>query len=602
MMSKMRELSKILIVIVALSFIGLMVFEWGMDYTGRGQRQTAVGVVNGKELTYEMFTNMFQNLYQTEKSRSESDLTESQISNMRNMVWDRFVQQILLEEEMERLNITVSDSEIVYQIKHYPLDEIKKNPGFQTDGQFDWNKYYASFTNPEIPWYQIEDYYRQQVLPYQKLQDIISSTIRVSESEIIEEFTKTSLKAQVAYLEIPFSKFTDPNRELTDSEITDYYNNNLDEYQQNENRLLEYVLFPLAPTQKDTQRIYSEFDEIKERHAAGEDFNDLAEEYSEDPAVKTNRGRYDFFERGAMVKEFEEAAFLQGKAGDLVGPVGTQFGLHLIKIENRRVKDGKEQAKVSHILLKITAGPSTREKQESAAAFFAEDARFDGFKEVANKENHEIKQTNYITEDNQFIPGFGANLQIYNFAFRNDLGAVSEVIETESGLVVFNLTEIKEAGPRPLEEVRNVILNRLKTDKRKEDARKFAAAINDKITQNISFSQIVQNDPSGIVKYDSTDEFTIKSSPRGVGLNNIFNATAFSLEEGQISDEVETNRGIYWQKLLHKSAFDSTQLNIQKEMIRQRLFSLKRNQAFNSWFEYLKENADIEDNRKLFNL
>jgi parvulin-like peptidyl-prolyl isomerase len=601
-MSRMRELSKILIVIVALSFIGLMVFEWGMDYTGRGQRQTAVGVVNGKELTYEMFTNMFQNLYQAEKSRSDADLTESQISNMRNMVWDRFIQQVLLEEEMQRLNITVSDSEIVYQIKHYPLDEIKKNPGFQTNGQFDWNKYYASFTNPEIPWYQIEDYYRQQVLPYQKLQDIISSTIRISESEIIEEFSNTSLNARVSYLEIPFSKFTDPNREITDNEVAEYYDNNLDEFQQKENRLLSYVIFPLTPTLKDTQRIYTEFKEIKKRYSAGEDFNDLAEEYSEDPAVKTNRGRYDYFERGAMVKEFEEAAFLLGKAGDLVGPVKTQYGLHLIKIENRRVKEGKDQAKVSHILLKITAGPSTREKQESAAAFFAEDARFEGFKETAEKEKLEIKQTNYITEDNQFIPGFGANLQIYNFAFRNNLGAVSEVIESETGLVVFHLTEIKEAGPRPMEEVKNVILNRLKTEMRKEEARNFAATLRDKIIQNVSFSQIAQNDPSGIVKYDSTDEFTIKSSPRGIGLNNIFNATAFSLQEGQISDEIETNRGIYWQKLLHKSAFDSTQFNIQKEMIRQRLFGIKRNQAFNSWYEYLKENADIEDNRKLFNL
>ncbi len=602
MMSKMRELSKIFIVIVALSFIGLMVFEWGMDYTGRGRRQTAVGVVNGKELTYEMFTNMFQNLYQAEKSRSDADLTESQISNMRNMVWDRFVQQVLLEEEMQRLNITVSDSEIVYQIKHYPLDEIKKNPGFQTNGQFDWNKYYASFTNPEIPWYQIEDYYRQQVLPYQKLQDIISSTIRISESEIIEEFSNTSLKARVAYLEIPFSKFTDPNREITDSEVAEYYEHNLDEFQQKESRLLSYVIFPLTPTLKDTQRIYTEFEEIKKRYSAGEDFNDLAEEYSEDPAVKTNRGRYDYFERGAMVKEFEAAAFLQGKVGDLVGPVKTQYGLHLIKIEDRRVKEGKEQAKVSHILLKITAGPSTREKQESAAAFFAEDARFDGFKETAEKENHEIKQTNYITEGNQFIPGFGANLQIYNFAFRNNLGAVSDVIESETGLVVFHLTEIKEAGPRPMEEVKNVILNRLKTEMRKEEARNFAATLEDKIIQNVSFSQIAQNDPSGIVKYDSTDEFTIKSSPRGIGLNNIFNATAFSLQEGQISDEIETNRGIYWQKILYKSTFDSTQFNNQKEMIRQRLFGIKRNQAFNSWYEYLKENADIEDNRKLFNL
>ena len=71
---------------------------------------------------------MFQNLYQNEKSKSDQELSESQIANLRSMVWDRFVQQVLLEEEMKRLNITVSDSEVVYQIKHYPLDEIKNNP------------------------------------------------------------------------------------------------------------------------------------------------------------------------------------------------------------------------------------------------------------------------------------------------------------------------------------------------------------------------------------------------------------------------------------------------------------------------------------------
>ena len=137
MMSKMREYSKIFIIIVALSFIGLMVFEWGMDYSGMGQRQNIVGSVNGRELTYDMFTDMFQNLYQAERSRADQELTESQVANLRNMVWDRFVQQVLLEEEMERLNITVSDSEIVYQIRHYPLEEIKQNPSFQTNGQFD---------------------------------------------------------------------------------------------------------------------------------------------------------------------------------------------------------------------------------------------------------------------------------------------------------------------------------------------------------------------------------------------------------------------------------------------------------------------------------
>ena len=112
----------------------------------------------------------------------------------------------------------------------------------------------------------------------------------------------------------------------------------------------------------------------------------------------------------------------------------------------------------------------------------------------------------------------------------------------------------------------------------------------------------MDEDGSSIARVDSTAEFTIKSSPRGIGLNNIFNATAFSLETGQTSDMVETNRGLYWQQLLTKSEFDSAQFEIRKELIRGQIMNRKRNQAFTSWFEYLKDNADIEDNRKLFNL
>jgi parvulin-like peptidyl-prolyl isomerase len=600
-MSKMREYSKIFIVIVALSFIGLMVFEWGMDYSGRGRKQNVVGSVNGRELTYDMFTDMFQNLYQAERSRSEQELSESQIANIRNLVWDRFIQQVLLEEEMERLNISVSDSEIVYQIKNYPLEEIKQNPSFQTNGQFDWDKYYASFTNPDVPWYQIEDYYRQQVLPFQRLQDIISSTVRVSESEVYEEYVNNNQKVKIQYLEIPFSKFVDPERTIPEEDVEDYYNDNLSEFQQKEGRRLSYVTYPLVPSSKDTQRVLSEFKEIKKRLADGEDFNELALEYSEDPAVKTNQGRYDFFERGAMVKEFEEASF-NGKVGTIVGPVETQFGQHLIKIEDKRVKEGKEQVKVSHILLKISPGPSTREKQSSAAAFFAEDARMDGFMEVATRESLEVKQTNFIEEDNQFVPGFGRNLQIYDFAFRNEIGSVSNLIETESGFYVFYLGEIRDAGPRPIEEVKTIIESRLKTEKRKEEARNFSSTIQDKIDQNISFGQIVKQDEANIVRFDSTAEFTIKSSPRGIGLDNLFNATAFSLEEGQTSEMIETNRGLYWQQLLAKTKFDSSQYEMRKELLRGQLMSRKRNQAFTRWFDYLKENADIEDNRKLFNL
>ena len=65
---------------------------------------------------------------------------------------------------------------------------------------------------------------------------------------------------------------------------------------------------------------------------------------------------------------------------------------------------------------------------------------------------------------------------------------------------------------------------------------------------------------------------------------------------------VETNRGLYYMRLLEKSEFDSTNYNQQYSKIKNRMLNQKRSQVFQEWFEYLKENADIVDNRKMFSL
>jgi parvulin-like peptidyl-prolyl isomerase len=77
---------------------------------------------------------------------------------------------------------------------------------------------------------------------------------------------------------------------------------------------------------------------ILERAKAGEDFAELAKEYSEDPGSKQNGGLYQDFARGVMVKPFEEAAF-GVPIGEVSDIVETQFGFHILKIEGRKKED-----------------------------------------------------------------------------------------------------------------------------------------------------------------------------------------------------------------------------------------------------------------------
>ena len=88
MMTKLREFSKIFIVIIAVSFIGLMVFEWGMDYSGRSQQNNNVGSVNGNELSYTVFSELYQQMYQEQRARSgKTQFNDEELQQLRDQVW-----------------------------------------------------------------------------------------------------------------------------------------------------------------------------------------------------------------------------------------------------------------------------------------------------------------------------------------------------------------------------------------------------------------------------------------------------------------------------------------------------------------------------------
>ncbi|HHJ52080.1 MAG TPA: hypothetical protein ENJ89_02690 [Caldithrix abyssi] len=601
MMTKMREFSKIFIIIVAASFIGLMVFQWGANYSGRKQRSDVVGKVNDHELKYTMFSKLYQQVYEEEKARTgKSNFTEEDLQRMRDKVWERFVQQTLLQDEIKRMGITVTDSEIVYQIYNFPLEDFKQHPSFQTNGVFDMKKYHASFANPNIPWMQVEQIYRQQI-PYMKLQALITNAVRVSDKEVLDAFKKRNLKAKAEYLAVLANRFNSDKIAVSEQEIQAYYDEHKEDFKQNEKRELSYVLFPVNPTKEDTARLMQEVEEIKKRLANGEDFNQLAREYSEDPSVLKNNGELGYFDRNTMVKPFSDAAF-SAKVGEVVGPVQTPFGFHLIKVEDRKKEKGVLKVKASHILLKVAPAPSRVEQIETQARFFSEDAKDYGFDQQAKKQNLEVYKTGLFEEGAGFIPGIGQNFAIKNWTFSAKLNDVSGVYRIDRGYVVAALTKIQPAGYKSLESQKKLIESRIRLEKAKEMARQFAQALKPKVDSDTPFKTIADQDTSGKIMYNVTPLFTMEQSIPGIGRSVEFAATAFALQPGQKSDMVETARGFYYLKLLEKTKLDTSAFNAQKESLRRQLLLEKKNQVFQEWYNNLKKHAEIEDNRKLFNL
>ncbi len=601
MMTKLREFSKIFIILVAAAFIALMVFEWGANYTSQSRRQDVVGEVNGRKLRYSEFNEMFQQLYKEESARTgKTSFTDDDLQKLRDQVWERFIQQVLFEQEMKRLGIAVSDSEIVYQIFNYPLEDFKRHPAFQTNGVFDMKKYRAALGNPQIPWMQIEQIYRQQI-PYVKLQNFITNSVRVSDQEIRDEFIKNNIKMKAEYLGVTNFQFLSDSLKVNDDEIKAYYNSHKEDFKQPERRQLAYVKFPIVTTKDDTLNVLDEFKHIKERLANGEKFSDLALEYSEDPSVKNNKGDLGYFAREDMVKPFSDAAF-SAKVGEVVGPIQTTYGFHLIKVEDKKREKGKLKVKASHILMKVHPAPSRVENVETNARLFSEDAKTNGFFEQAKTNGYKVQTTPLFTKEGDFVPGIGNHPAIKAFAFAAELNEVSNVYHIDNGYIVVSLTKIEPEGYRPLDQVKQIIVNRIRLEKAKELAKEYIQQFSDQVKSGKAFVEIAGSDPQKKLRYQQVGPFTLTSTVPGIGYSVEFNATAFALNPGEISDLVETTRGFYYIKLLEKTAFDSTAFNAQKEAIKNRLLNEKRNQIFTNWYEHLKEKAEIVDNRKMFNL
>lgn len=112
----------------------------------------------------------------------------------------------------------------------------------------------------------------------------------------------------------------------------------------------------------DTLAAFNKANEIRDRALKGEDFGQLAAEFSQDPSVKENKGDLGYFSSFRMVYAFETAAFKTAK-GAISKPVRTRYGFHLIKVED--VRDNRGEVTVAHIMI---LNPKEDKPEDKAAA------------------------------------------------------------------------------------------------------------------------------------------------------------------------------------------------------------------------------------------
>lgn len=327
--------------------------------------------------------------------------------------------------------------------------------------------------------------------------------------------------------------------------------------------------------------------DVRNQIVSGEaSFADMARQHSQDGTAPTG-GDLGWFGRGQMVAPFEEAAFNAG-IGQVVGPVQTQFGYHLIRVTAR----ADQEVQIADFALDIRADIATlnnKQEQLEDLRYFAEESG--SFDEEAGRLGLDVQQVQ-VTADQQFIPGLGNSRAIMNFLEDADEGDISEVIELNDAFVVVYVDDVTPEGYRPLAEVRSELEPRVYIEKKKA------------ILSSRMQSALERAGFDGLPEALGTEMQTAsvgfdQNVVTGLGAEPAFVGTAMALEEEQISRVIAGRNAVF---VLRVAAVNEPApiTESQRESLRQQLLQQQRARIQSQWLTSLRDKAEINDYRRRF--
>lgn len=600
MLDVFRKKAKIIIYLTAFVFIV------GMAIMGIGGlfdqgRSNNVGRINGKSISYQEYVQLFQNTLQNHvRENPDEELDDQMFARLNDQTWQQLVQRVLFDQEIRKRRIRVRDSDVIDRLKNDPPHFIREAEMFQTDGAFDHQKYLNVLLTGQtvdgqpidLDW--LEHHVRDQ-LPYDLLLEDVRSEVTVSVKDARENFINNNDKADTKII------FFDPQKvsqvDISDEEMEQYYNENIDNYKKPPTSRFDYVRFEVKTTEQEKQFARDKIQELRDRIRQGESFAELAREYSQDQSNAPQGGDLGYFGKGAMVPEFEKVAF-DLNIGEVSSPVETQFGWHIIKLTDRReVSDNEIEIAASHILIDSEPFDETIDAIREEVEQFHQLVKRVGIDEAASEQEYNVRKSGSFEEGASFIQGLGRFDDMVEFAFNNQVGAVPEIKESMAGdFYVLQLAERRPEHYQDFSEVRARIRTALRNQKRIEIAKTKAQEFFETYDPSNYLSAATEEGWEILEAEDITVE---KSIPQ-IGLVEDLNKSILASEEGSFTDLIIGERGAYLAYVENRYYPDMEDFESNQEFHVSQLKNSKQSLHLNEWFQKLMDNANIVDNRHEF--
>ncbi len=600
----LRKMIFPIIIIVLLFFVAMIVLEWGLGLSRQQQAidKNLAGEINGEQISWNEYNQVFQNLYQREAQKSDKELPDSKVKELRLEAWKQLVNQRLIQQQIKKYDIVVTDEEVYEYLRRYPPQELQQLPAFQTNGQFDYQKYFNAMADPQATSFwktQVEPLARENLAMY-KVQELVTLEAHVTEPEVKAWFLGATEKVKVGMVDVAFKRFSTPTPPVTEEEMKEYFNSHKDKYSINERVSLNLVMVEKKPLPSDWEAAYQKAKAIYDSLKAGADFTQMVERYSDDPSSVENKGDLGWFGRGEMVDEFDKYVF-QMKKGQLSEPIRTQFGWHIIKLhdikeemEKPRGKQKKEKVKkvhASHILIKVSPSQETLDSYYRKIEEFRTKAEKVGFFKAAEDMKIPVRSTGYFFRGRN-IQYLGNDPKAGLFAFNNNIDDISDIFENNSAFYVVQVADKKPEGLATFEEAKDRVELDLKKSKVMDICRDTASAIIADVHKGLSLKKAAKKHGE---EYETPDPFTRSGYVPGIRRDPMAIGAAFALKEvGQVSDTVEHAQGVVIFELLERITPDMTEYQAKHDSVYNVVLMNKRQELYSRWMDYMLKNSKIE--------
>ncbi|UCH06374.1 MAG: SurA N-terminal domain-containing protein [Deltaproteobacteria bacterium] len=621
----MRKHTKGILIKIIVGLIAVVFTFWGI-YTIRGAKPGAkIAYVNGDLISGVEFEALYRDMLRSFQQQYKEYWNENLLKalNIEQRALESLINKRLISQEAARLGLGITDEEIADAIYNYPA--------FQINGQFDEGRYRFLLSQNRMQPADFEAGIKLDLLG-QKINQTITSFLPITEAEVLSYYTyqneqialgfvsfnpddfkgsgevtdvkrdeyfqenkekyRIPAKIKIASLTIDPSGYLDKVT-VAEDEISEFYELNPEAFKEPEQVKARHILFKVPPgaSESEDTKAKEEALAILEKAKGGEDFATLAKEHSQGPTASKG-GDLGYFSRGQMVKPFEELAFSLNK-GEIGGPVKTQFGWHLIKVEDKKPAIVKTLPEVRDQIEASIKQDMAREMANERMLTLMDQMPYDlDLATYAAQHGLTVKETDFFPKDGP-IPGFGSNEQLLRSINVLEKSEVSDIIEHEDKFHLIQIVDTQDSYIPEISEVSDQLDSDLKKHLSLVAAKEEAKRYLEELKGGAGWPE--QARKKGL-KTDETGLFRRGGSIPSIGYAPFLSEAAFSLsDQKRYPDDVfEVDNKVYVIRWLNKKGIDMTDYEKEKDDFKQMLLATKERRVFDAWLKSLKDRAEIK--------